>query len=177
MKIKVLYIIFVTFFWIILGFYILLSSLKESIIFSKYESKIIFNILPQGWAFFTRDPSEAFVEIYEIKNNHIVLFKKQYDFSNSYLGFSRTQRVKVYEIANIIETIPKVKWSIKVNNPIINHINDSIYICNVQKFKFKYFINGEYLFCIKNPIPWAWSNKSQENYVPYQVLRVRIINK
>lgn len=161
-------------FWSVLLFLILISTTKENIVTNNhYVIRNINCLFPEGWGFFTRDPTtEKEVYIYSFNSNGTLT---KLDFCNqsfsNLLGFSRNSRLKMYDLSNILNQLNDDKFWISVKGDIDN-IN-SLKKIPVQKGqKIKLLPEGIYILQVKEKIPYVWANKGQEKFVKSKVAKI-----
>ena len=168
-----LFLIIVNLFWIVLSYFIFVSSIKESIILSIDTKKTFQYIFPEGWGFFTKEPKEGLVDIYQVDKNDIKELSIKNTNLDNYIGLSRAARIKSYELSMIISNISANNWKDDKLYNFKKHISDTAYDIK-PKNNFQYFNKGEFLLVQRSPVPWAWASSNQSLYVPVKVLKIKI---
>lgn len=158
-------------FWLIVLSYIFKSSLPV-VSDLTYENKAtLFNFVPQGWGFFTRDPREDELILFEIKNNSIERFTKTNSAISSFFGVSRKNRLINVESGILLPEIEDSLWkSMKGRELILDKtlktdtIINRFHPCNIK---------GDFFFVKQERIPWAWAGN--KIIMPYKYVKVHII--
>ncbi|MCY8424269.1 SdpA family antimicrobial peptide system protein [Bacillus vallismortis] len=138
------------------------------------EQSFMKTLYPQGWGFFSKNPREEMVNVYETKNYTQAVSWPNNSFKNIF-GLDRHGRAQGIELGYLIEQIPSsIEWK---------NCHDGSRACLKKT---------DTLFAIKNKtpnpslcgnlglsretlIPWAWSNKSRSNISKEsKVLRVEV---
>lgn len=138
---------------------------------SKLEAKqAIFTIIPQGWAFFTRNPREGQTLLYKIEDNKIVNANFKHNSFKYKMGLDRSC-TKVYtELGFIKEKVPSdafipLEWNYQVEK--LNNVSlESMKPFTVKNALKDPILNGKYLLVIQEPIPWAWSSNIEKIKMP-----------
>lgn len=135
-------------------------SMQENpvVLTSKNDSKII-TFLPQGWAFFTRNPREAQIIIYELKNGQIYEIPQKHSSYKNLLGINRKASKILSELQIILlENVKKedyvdLQWNYQAN--VYDAIPTKTIHCK-NKMNNPLLCN-QYLVIFQKPVPWAWS--------------------
>lgn len=146
--------------------YIVLISFQEdgAIHFQKNESVQFF---PQGYAFFTRNPREPHINIYEVfKDDSLVQINEKASLSAQNLfGLSRKNRRLNIEFQEVISKI--LLWE----NSFEKAKQKSLTLKLDSKESNK--ICGKYLFVKEERIPWAWiKNKKLSPKKKFKMLSI-----
>jgi antimicrobial peptide system SdpA family protein len=128
---------------------------------------LVYSVLPQGWAFFTRNPRESQVLLYRIKNNNIYRLNQRHSSFDNVCGLKRNC-TKLFSEVQLIQTkIPdSIYSSIQFNYLYMNDKEFNIDNMGLNKidlkndFKFP-ILKGEYLLVFQEIIPWAWLSNSK----------------
>lgn len=119
-------------------------------------SRVLNDILPQGWAFFTKDVNDGYYKIYEVKDykQNIIEEIKIKSSSNSQLfGIIRANRTTSSRILYISNNINKKLWyetSKKIETIDLSKL--SIISIKVKQP----MIYGKFLICKGKPLPYEW---------------------
>lgn len=154
------YLVFVLGAFIVAGDF--LSHQEETTVQLNTHTKTFFKrVLPQGWAFFTKDPQEEKLTIYKLENdNYELLIKGNPDKSNLF-GLSRKGRRVAYEFSLLLSQFKKESWTPRKGADIPQPgelskeflFNEDARVVNVSP--------GTYLAILEKPIPWAWKKSFQ----------------
>jgi antimicrobial peptide system SdpA family protein len=163
-------------FWLTLFYTVFASSVSTKMSFEATSRRSIQYFFPQGWGFFTKDPKEALLDIYQLENNSLNKIELKNFSSANYWGLSRKSRIEGYEVSMILSTVGKTKWKDTVGLASSDkpYLPDSAITVKTNQ-PFKYFDNGEYLFLLRKPIPYEWAGRNQEKFAPYSVVRVKLV--
>ncbi len=162
-------------FFILFGVSIFIASLPEQIVsISPAYKESIKNTFPQGWAFFTKDPTEDLYLCYRIVDKTTIPVIKKNASSDNFFGLSRRTRFVAYECGRMIDAIiSRTDWQDTVGQ-YNGFISNNMININV-KLKLNHFKdNEEFMFIRFKPIPWAYAGRGQEDNKPYQYLRVKL---
>lgn len=135
----------------------------------------IHDFIPQGWAFFTRNPREDVVKLYKIENSRLVYVNNTSSLSfEDLFGIKRHKRHISAELSDIIININKTKEWHEFRNTVflqaVNTIQTSDTIVN--KFKKKLLTSGEYVIYSSRRMPWAWESSAVN--LPYKLKKIYI---
>jgi antimicrobial peptide system SdpA family protein len=161
--------------------FLLAASVPESTIKVTKASRMqLTRIVPEGWAFFTRDP----------KGPEFILFEKGADkklhrFVNRpatlrYLfGINRTARVISQEFGRLLEYLPVSDslWR-DIEGPIDNFASlaDSLPITKIPNQSLVPYIKDTFIVQKIEPIPWAWAgSKKIAAYTKSKICKIYVV--
>ncbi len=139
------------------------------------ENKL-FTFVPQGWAFFTRNPREAQIVIYKKNSdNRFEEISQRHSSYQNIFGLNRTASKVMSELQFVKRQIndslyKNTMWSyqrglyskVAMNAiPVQNQMKDPI-LC------------GEYVVVYQKAIPWAWSRSLNRIKMPAKIIRLNI---
>lgn len=140
-------------------------------------NKQVYTFIPQGWAFFTRNPREAQIQLY--KQDTDSTWKKMNHFHahySNYFGLSRKTTAMISELQyikmNYIKDSDFIDCESNYQRGILGCVPDSTIIVP-NKFE-KPILCGEYILTFQEPIPWAWSKSMDKILMPSKVIRLNI---
>lgn len=170
--------LFLTIISITLFFSLLFSSTPFNPVQNKLKFiKYVFNITPQGWAFFTRDAREEQSFIYKIIDNKLYKINQKHSNIQNFFGVSREVSKVGIEIENITgnilikEAALETTWN--YNENLIGKIpNKFIIVKNPIKDP---IICGDYLVVYHEPVPWAWSKNKKRIKMEARVIKLKVI--
>lgn len=157
MKIKLFFIVSVVL-WILT--YILVISTFAGYTSFKFKDnykKLVFQVLPQGWGFFTRSPRDENLTIYK-KNEEGELERldnKNFTFGNFY-GLSRADRIKHLQLGPLLAKANDSLWTKCENNDFVNCTSGLNQIKSINEFN-QPLLKGEIFVVRQKLVPWAWS--------------------
>lgn len=138
----------------------------------------IFRFVPQGWAFFTRNPREAQVILYEVSSEkHLVKYPQKHSSSENLFGINRKSSKLLTEIqvlkANVPDSIfSNIKWNYQIN--YISKEIDSLKPFKVRNEVYMPVLCGNYLLIFQKTIPWAWCKSNDELEMPAKAVFLKI---
>ena len=145
-------------------------SIYNSEVTSTFQS-----FLPEGWAFFTRNPKEDEVIIYYKENgkwiqNPLTPLSKP---GNSF-GLNRLVRAQSVEMAMIIPQPSEKDWQHCKGNFVDCIKKDTTKIIEVRNISPMPILKDTIAIVSYSPVPWAWSElkKSEEMPAKYVILKV-----
>lgn len=153
-----------------------ISSNTDNPVHLNYSSaQRIYDFIPQGWAFFTRNPRENVVKLYKVDDHKLVYLNSTTSLSfEDFLGIKRHKRRISAELSEIISNMKKTKkWNEFRNIEVATAVN-KIQISDTieNKFKNKLLKSGEYLIFSSKRMPWAW--ESSNAILPYKLKKIYI---
>lgn len=126
------------------------------------------NILPQGWAFFTKSPRDVRVEMYSLMNSRKVL--KANAVLENYFGIIRMPQRVSLEIANLVESIPDSLWV--YSNTTDLDFSQGVIVERPVKFRSP-VVNEEVVIINRYRLPWAWARFENTAKFPCVYVKVR----
>jgi antimicrobial peptide system SdpA family protein len=159
-------------FWAVVIFFVLFSNNSSYPILNHNTKKAISYLFPQGWGFFTKDPKEVTIDVYEVDNQNLKLVTINNFSLQNLFGFSREARYIGYELGKLEQYIPKTVYINKLGLVGQNYQKKAtvVKIPFIPKF---YSFNKEYVLFQYKIVQFAWINKNQEQYKPYLVARIK----
>lgn len=174
-----MYHLVIGFCWLSFFYFIGLANIAHTNTLEFRTKKNLTFMMPQGWAFFTKDPREVRMDAYKItESGEIKLLTIGNTSWENAIGLSKGNRYADYELSKIIPHIPKEAWKNGIGILGENIVSDSLTIIYTLEEELKnYYAGEEYLLYQYKPIPYAWAGKGQENHRPYLVARIKIAHK
>lgn len=165
-------IIFVFWTWII--FLILFANNSSYPIFNYGTNKTISYLFPQGWGFFTKDPKEVTIDVYQLEGKLLKLVTVNNFSTQNLFGFSREARYVGFELGKLEQYIPKNVYKNKLGEVHKNYPmkTEIVKIPFIPKF---YPLNKEFVIYQYKIIPFSWINQNQEQYRPFLVARIKFV--
>lgn len=160
-------------FSIVLSFvvFVFKSSVALSANTVEYKSKRITNLLiPEGWGFFTRNPREATLQLYELKDSIDQPVLKPNASAEFFFGASRRNRKVAMEISEVLGEIPQSSW-IKTKGSY--SIPDTI--VTVKASESIHYLRGKYLAVMYVDTPWAWARHPERHTKEYSCVAIDVV--
>jgi antimicrobial peptide system SdpA family protein len=131
-------------------------------------------IVPQGWAFFTRDPQEASWLVYRPDGDRWVRALGTNSDAQYLFGLDRTQRAQEMELQSLLGQVPSSAWvsgRSKVSGPSAGEIRRVVAVNNTAP---RPSICGEVAVHKRETIPWAWSRSRATIAMPSTTARMHV---
>lgn len=130
-----------------------------------------FQMIPQGWGFFTRNPREEKLIVYKKIDNSLKKVTQPNFSKQNLFGLSRKGRMRQMQIGNLI--LPYYRYMQPCEHKDLMKCNpDSVF---VVKNPFEYpILQGEYLIQKQATLPWAWSKSRKDQFNPYEILMIHV---
>ena len=125
----------------------------NSLIESQNVKKNFVSFLPQGWAFFTKDPQEVKAIAYTVHNGVLKEFNKTGNRLQYATGLKRTQRVLGIELSDILTSysMQKLKNEFETEEKALS--GEFIHISNKSISK---SLCGKVIINLYKDTPWIW---------------------
>lgn len=167
--------IIVTFAWtaVIVGVGLTFASESPFWEMSKLRNQVVY-LMPQGWAFFTRDPQEATDSVYEHGSAE---WRKVAEFrarSRSIGELFQRARIIHVELAHVLTQVRSNEWTQCVDGVASCTARGShshVVVENRSSFR---NLCGSYLVERQPPVPWAWSSSRLELYMPSRIVQLDV---
>jgi antimicrobial peptide system SdpA family protein len=136
----------------------------------------VFKFVPQGWAFFTRNPREAQIIIYQIKNNNgLIAYPQKHSSYHNIFGLYRKSSKILTELQSIKIKIPDTLYT----NSEWNYQTEEYSLLPKEIYSYdneisEPFLCGEFLIVFQKSIPWAWSKSIKNIKMPSKMVRIKI---
>ncbi|HFU7090022.1 TPA: SdpA family antimicrobial peptide system protein [Bacillus cereus] len=158
--------------WVFVLFYSIIVALPSNPFSVNLSSqKIIRQVFPQGWGFYSKSPREETLNIYNLSNENNPIAWPNNKVENIF-GIYRYGRSQGIELGLIVYNLPKsVKWK-KCNGTGTSCVNDSDPEVPVNNSTPSPTICGKILIAREEPIPWSYAkytNKSKSEVVKVDV--------
>lgn len=171
---KILYFTTISLLLLFICFHTLVSTLNEN----PYAVKGMVNsslsmLFPQGWAFFTKDPTDYQLNIYEITENSLKFINsKNVQFSQGF-GLNKSNRLLPHLVSERIKVLPANYW-FETSEDLKSISLDSLNVIHLpvsDKFDFLK-TPTRYLCELKKPIPWLFFSENLKYSKPAYYLIV-----
>jgi antimicrobial peptide system SdpA family protein len=168
--------IFIIMFWGVSIFFVAASAVAENVFNVPAQARAYqVAFVPEGWAFFTKNPRERQLKVYAIGPDSQ---PRELDLrghrSNPIRSFDRSDRARLLEITKIIERSSPSDWSDceSGNYQCLQSLNSNR--LKIQNERVKPEICGSHLLVLIDPVPWAWARLTNSEEMPASVLRVDV---
>lgn len=161
--------------------FLLAASVPESTIkVSKASRMQLTRIVPEGWAFFTRDPKGAELLMYEAGGDKQLRRFVQRPGTPRYLfGINRKARIISQEFGKFQEYVPVADslWR-EIEGPIekYSYLLDSLPTTKIPNSSHYPFINGIFILQKVEPVPWAWAgSKNIQVFTKSKICKIHVV--
>ena len=135
-----------------------------------------YQILPQGWAFFTKDAREAQIQLFEQRGEKWVRVDHHHAHYSHFFGVRRATTQKLIELAKLYQDIPPSAFVDCESNIQLERVHCEPDTTITLKNPFdQAFMCGEYLMVCQEIIPWAWSQSMQEIDMPSKAIKIKLL--
>ncbi|HUQ34669.1 MAG TPA: SdpA family antimicrobial peptide system protein [Pyrinomonadaceae bacterium] len=169
------YALFLIIFWASVVVYTVHPALPANPIELPFEeqSPMIF-LLPQGWAFFTRDPKSLNLSAYlKSPEGTWLHVSRDKGFWPHLFKFSRRWKLPGIEIGLVINEPDDLQWHecLELPTTCLEQTPSSGSVENKLPHP---SLCGDVGIVRQTPIPWAWSQAPDETVMPSEVLRLQV---
>jgi antimicrobial peptide system SdpA family protein len=175
-RLKFIFIISI-FTWAFLLTYLFINSLPETIIHLNQLSKIrTTSTVPEGWAFFTKNPRDENIVIYKKSGaSWRPVTNKTGDYLN-FFGLKRTSRFENQEMGILLASLDTTNWvSIKGGLEKNFLLFDTIPITQIlNSSHYPYYKEGEYILVQEGILPWVWFSTNPNLKLDSRVRKIKI---
>lgn len=143
---------------------------------TRSERDLIRFLLPEGWAFFTRDPQELSVRPYLRGSHGSWRSMGAADVRGMGLGgIDRAGRLLELEVATLERQIPKEHWR-RCRGPVemcVGKLSDPLIKAQL-KLRANHLCGDVALQKVR-PVPWAWRDKHSQTFMNSMVVRLTVL--
>ncbi len=170
-----IYVLALLFFWTTVFAYAVHPVLPANPLELPLEEKSpLVHFLPQGWAFFTRDPRSmdlsAFVRAPDSTWHPSPAGKR---FWPHLPNFSRRWKLAGIEVGIVLSELPDWQWQTCQELPT-TCLEKTPLSGTIENIMSPPSLCGEVGLVRQPPIPWAWSHSPEETVMPSEVLRFEV---
>lgn len=136
------------------------------------------DLAPQGWGFFTRDPSEADLLFYRAETLEPLWVTPQGRVENAF-GVSRTQRAQGPEAAALLEGVAESDWhECQLGQTLQNCVHqmneDGTSVVTAVNESPVQTLCGPVIFSQSDPVPWSFRDLYEAKHLPRFVAELEI---
>ena len=162
-------------FLIMFLFYILVISIPKNPINSRYSffnSNKMHALLPEGWAFFTRNPREEQISVYNVNKDKSIepISIKNMEIKNLF-GLDRTSRYTLDKMGTVIGQLPDGYWKTITNLDSLNFYIDSLSVFSVEISRPS--LCGKYLIEKRPIMPWSYYSSTKNVVLPSKYVTIK----
>lgn len=143
--------------WMLFLFYSIIVALPNNpLSLDLADKKVIRQVMPQGWGFYSKSPREETLNVYSPYNESSVVVWPNNKIKNAF-GIYRYGRSQGIELGLIVYNLPSsVKWE-DCDGKGKSCIKDSDVTVSVNNTTPSPTICGDILIARETPIPWAYA--------------------
>ena len=157
-------------------FYVAIHALPYNPLVQSKSTEINLKfIMPEGWAFFTKNPREPRMKLYQIGENDLTLMDRHNASPENLWGLSRRTRVTNVELGNVVPHIMEDNWHDLDNALAVPAALDTIESIALVNEARDPRLCGSYCLVKYEPLPWAWSQDMQEDEMPVQIVKIDLL--
>ena len=157
----------------IVAAYAFVNAVEDSPLVPSFRSRAnITTMLPEGWAFFTRNPREPQWFAYSLSAKGWARVEQRHASSVNYFGFARRAPLQMMELGALISQSADTSWMsfpadtdpLQVRAPALTVHNPSV----------RPILCGDVLVVEREPVPWAWSSTAASVRLGGRILRMSV---
>ncbi len=137
---------------------------------------------PEGWAFFTRNAKEDYLDAYKFSDGHLYIIpgQRQAEIPNLF-GLKRDSRAISVEYAYLLSKIKSENTDSLWTECYFSDVDSLIRINKIKSYNVMNFTNDPFLvdtvFIIsQRTVPWAWSKNADKIKFPIKIVGLDIKN-
>lgn len=143
-----------------IGSLVLVNSVADSPLAPSARTRAnVTTVLPEGWAFFTRNPREPQTVLYRRGADTWERVSQRHADRANYFGLARFARAKMIELASLLDQIPPIAWHALAAGR--DPLSVAVTPVRVRNPALRPLLCGDLLIVEREPIPWAWSTARQ----------------
>jgi antimicrobial peptide system SdpA family protein len=144
--------------YFLLGSISLLASVPEAAVRLPIKATIsTLSFLPQGWAFFTRNPREPVLEAWIVEDGRWRMLPLNVSGAEEIFGFRRTLRLRALELGTLAATLQPKDWqrcSGSIGDCVdAGSLSTATRVVNRSTAR---QLCGHLVLAVREPQPWAW---------------------
>lgn len=162
--------------WSTFGLYVVHAQLPTNALDLPFESELktaMRVLVPEGWAFFTRNPREE----------RFLPFRRRPDGTWSYahagphaearnaFGLNRASRAQGVEVGLLQGSIPAAAWQ-ACDDAIVSCLEQSTTVLELTNQSPNPTLCGAVALALQEPLPWAWAAAAAEETMPSKIVRL-----
>ena len=161
--------------WACVGITVLTTAVEQNALFPSYVSRTIVQaIVPQGWAFFTRDPRETWTRAYRVHDLDALVPANTADYRGGpWHSLGRKYRNRGVMLDQAKAQVPESAWYRCERSP--EECLSEVQITSVTlRAHDNTGLCGRYLLQDQRTVPWAWRRSAQTMTLPSRLALVQI---
>ena len=165
----------IAFAWACLFGYVFVHSLPYNPIGSLYPDRVgIRAFIPEGWAFFTKNPREEQFMAYTVQAGEWQpALSMPVARPRNVFGLNRAARAQGVELGLLLKQIPESAWS-PCSEPNAACLRVASLEAPVVNAAAAQTLCGEIGVVFREPVPWAWRRKVSSDEMPASVAKIQV---
>lgn len=170
-KITLFLCIFTILFQFLAVFYSVIVALPTNpLSLDKNKTEFIQNYLSQGWGFYSKDPTEPELNIYDLEGEDQLVWPN--NRMKNLFGLYRYGRAQGTEMGLLQSQIPQESWIDCEDNALSCLLEAPSII--VENKTPNPTLCGEFGVTLEESIPWSWSKHAEKINMPSEVVRMSV---
>lgn len=162
--------------WGTLAITVLTGSIRESPFAWNHHDRItLMQIMPEGWAFFTRNPREPVTKIYRQRSGTWTYVDRANFSPRSWFGAKRTSTLESIELQNLLGGIYSdstwTECTEDVSTCVASASPETVALENTSRTQ---LLCGSLLVQKHDPVPWAWAQNEDDVVMPSRIVHLSI---
>jgi antimicrobial peptide system SdpA family protein len=173
--------VLLVFFWSVLGVYSLHGAMPYNPVRLPFEEVLnVSRLLPQGWAFFTRDPREERLTAHRLRDDgqfELIGRTPHSRWVNAF-GLNRSSRAEGVELALVLAGVQRLDaspWKSCEGSPAAcaRELVKNGWPHELNPVVPRPLVCGGIILKLEAPVPWAWSKSPPPSW-PSRLIAVRV---
>lgn len=160
--------------WSTFGALVLVTAVPDSPLAPSMLARInLLTVMPQGWAFFTRDPREPTPVLYAHGSSGWTEVSLKHTSRTNAYGFRRIARIHGQELAALLSQVPAEAWTEVAagSDPVRVHVLEHHFVQNPAR---RPDLCSSLLVVVREPVPWAWARARRHVFMPGRMVRLEV---
>jgi len=132
-------------------------------------------LLPQGWAFFTRDPREERVTAWIRRGDGWEVVDQRGSSLSAFMGLRRSASVLGVELGTLAAKLPEERWVAAADPRNPTATGATLPPMEVRDDSVAPRLCGDLVLSKAEPVPWAWSRSRTPVPMPTRVARATVV--
>lgn len=139
-----------------------------------YKGNVL-SLMPEGWAFFTRNPREEKMHIYKrLANGKWDVVNVPGSSMRFFFGLDRKGRAIGTEASTLLKQLKNDDWH-DMRSPLDEVLQaDSLPVIYVVNNVSNPVCTGDLIVELRAILPWAWSRTPTKTIMPYKIVRLHV---
>jgi antimicrobial peptide system SdpA family protein len=165
--------------WFSVLFFLLIASLSESIVHVSRISKVRSTMLmPEGWAFFTKNPREENFVMYKKEPGGWELKTIRAGSYRSIFGLNRDIRIANQELGMLLTNYTDARWvdlKGRINDGSNALLLDTLPARGVVDNSHYPIFSGDYILQKVYNVPWIWYTSNPDLVMDSKITKIRVL--